>query len=440
MSLATIVESELDMKVLTPEKREHEHGEHGWFQGGSFSFDWLLKHKVVRDWIDSYTAPNTRKQKLYQFEKFLAAAKTKDPADLLKLSDLEAKNLIKRVSQFYLQNGKASWARQTWITMRGFYEAHDREIKFKRAEKIRVPPRKKVSLENIPLKPDVYRMADVANSLRNKALVLSAFQSGVRPGCLVNWTFGMVEKGLYPEIHAPTQLKITVKEDSKLAGYGLDYYVTFLSQEAAESLKDYIEERKRNGWTPTKGDFLFVPEASASKNDQMTGGGLWEVIKTCAEKAGLNPEATWTHLLRKSFRKTLNATPSIPEDLKESLMGHRLPGSRGNYFDYHDVDDAAEKYASADWTRNGNGNSGKLKQLEESNKSLVERLDSLESKNKELMLYTLAGDDIIPMISQEKLRQIPAEVLQKALDEYVAQRALEIRRKGSHTGVDPALV
>ena len=442
MAVATTDTDLDDMKnILTTQRREYTHdAKHGWFVGGTHSYDSLLKFKEVRDWIDGYTAPNTRRQKLYQLEKVLAVAKITDPGDLLKLTDLEAKNLIKRVSQYYLQQGKASWARQTWITMRGFYEAHDREIKFKRQEKIRVPPRKKVSLENIPLKPDVYRMADVANSLRNKALVLSAFQSGVRPGCLVNWTFGMVEKGLYPEIHAPTQLKITVKEDSKLAGYGLDYYVTFLSQEAAESLKDYIEERKRNGWTPKKTDYLFVPEASASKNDQMSTGGLWEVIKSCAEKAGLNPEATWTHLLRKSFRKTLNATPSIPEDLKEALMGHRLPGSRGNYFDYHDVDDAAEKYALADWTRNGNGNGGKLKELVESNKSLVDRLDSLERKNRELMLYTLAGSDIVPLISQEKLHQIPTKVLEKALDEYVKQLGREARRKGSKTGADPEII
>src|SRR2546427_12648963 len=103
MSVATVVESELDMKVLRPEKREHEHGEHGWFQGGSYSFDWLLKHKVVRDWIDSYTAPNTRKKKLYQFEKVLGADRINDPANLLKHIDREAKYLIKRVAPFYVK-------------------------------------------------------------------------------------------------------------------------------------------------------------------------------------------------------------------------------------------------------------------------------------------------------------------------------------------------
>src|SRR5438309_274663 len=427
MAVAT-TDTELDdMKnILTTQRREYSHDtKHGWFVGGAHSYDSLLKFKEVRDWIDGYTAPNTRRQKLYQLEKVMAATKITDPADLLKLSDLDAKNLIKRVSQYYLQQGKASWARQTWITMRGFYEAHDREIKFKRQEKIRVPPRKKVSLENIPLKPDVYRMADVANSLRNKALVLSAFQSGVRPGCLVNWTFGMVEKGLYPEIHAPTQLKITVKEDSKLAGYGLDYYVTFLSQEAAESLRDYVEERKRNGWTPRTGDFLFVPEASASRNDQISTGGLWEVIKACAEKAGLNAEATWPHLIRKSFRKTLNATPAIPEDLKEALMGHRLPGSRGNYFDYHDIDEVREKYLRVNWGREG-GNGGKLMELEEANKDLGERVSSLEHRNKELMIYMLAGKaGIVPLASSEQIQRIPTEDLERAFANHV-----------THTGRD----
>ena len=437
MNMAVAVaEVEFDLKnVLLTGKREYGHGSHGWFVGGSYSFDWLLKHKVVRDWIDSYTAQNTRKQKLYQFEKFLAAAKTKDPADLLKLSDLEAKNLIKRVSQFYLQNGKASWARQTWITMRGFYEAHDREIKFKRAEKIRAPPRKKISIENIPLKADVYRMADVANSLRNKALVLCQFQSGVRPTCLTNWTYGMVEKQLYPEIKLPVQLKITTKEDSKLSGYGLDYYVTFLSQEAAEALKDYIEERKRVGWAPKKGDYLFPPEASVSKRDNLSIGGLWAVVKDCAENAGLKAEGVWPHLLRKSFRKVLNATPELDEDFKEAVMGHRPPGSRGNYYDYHDVEEAAEKYAKSDWSRNGIGNNGKLKRLEESNKDLEGRVASLENRNKELMIYLLAGKaGIVPLASPEKLHQIPTETLENALGQHVTRTG----RKAMHNSAREA--
>ncbi len=362
MSLV-VAEPELDMKLLSQPKTESEHGEHGWFKGGSHSYDFLLNSKIVRDWIDNYTEKNTRRQKLYQFQRVLAASKLKDPADLLKLSDAEAKNLVKRVSQFYLQQGKQAWARQTWITMRGFYEAHDRELKFKRAEKIRTPARRKVAFEYVPMKADVYRMADVANSLRNKAMILCLFQSGVRVGCLCKWTFGMVEDQLYPEIEVPLELRITPEQDSKLNAYGLPYYVTFLGQEAAQALRDYIEERKRDGWKPKPKDPLFMPEASASKNNRLSPGSVWELVKATAEKAGLKVEGIWPHTLRKSFRKVLNSSP-IDEDTKEALMGHKLPGSRGSYFDYHDLDQVGEVSTGRlqpvkRWKRKGPGSRSK---------------------------------------------------------------------------------
>ncbi len=73
-----------------------------------------------------------------------------------------------------------------------------------------------------------------------------------------------------------------------------------------------IEERKRNGWTPKKNDFLFVPEASASKNDQMAGGRLWEVIKSCAEKAD-------------SILKQLGRTFSASHSAKRSTQHQAFP-------------------------------------------------------------------------------------------------------------------
>jgi len=65
------------------------------------------------------------------------------------------------------------------------------------------------------------------------------------------------------------------------------------------------------------------------------------MVKAAARAIGLDPRSVWTHTLRKSFRKVLNATPDLDEDTKEALMGHSLPGSRGNYFDVHDIDEIA---------------------------------------------------------------------------------------------------
>ena len=416
----------LDINALLDAKKERGRGEHGWFPKGPRSFDWLLRHRCVRDYVDNYTSKSTRTQRLYVLEKVLKAGRLTDPDQLLKLSESQAKTLIKRVCQFYIQRGKQSYARIVSITMRGFFEAHDRELRFKRSEKVRTPRLVKINIEHIPSKVEVYRMADVAGSLRNRAIILSLYQSGVRPGCLCNWTYGLVAQQLYPEMKGPVQLRITPDLDNKLNLYGLPYYITFLAQEGAVALRDHIDERKkRYGWTPKSGDRIFVTASSASKGEPIGLDGVWSVIKFAAEQAGLDPKSVWPKVLRKSFRKTLNATETLDEDTKEALMGHRLPGSRGNYFDYHDLDEVREKYLRVDWSRDG-VNGGKLKELGEANKDLEERVSSLENRNKELMIYMLAEKaGIVPMASPQELHRIPTEDLERALGDHVTRTGRE---------------
>lgn len=60
-------------------------------------------------------------------------------------------------------------------------------------------------------------------------------------------------------------------------------------------------------------------------------------------QATLKELGIWPHCLRKAFRKVLNNS-DVDKDTKDALMGHKLPGSRGNYFDSHDVDEIAKKY------------------------------------------------------------------------------------------------
>ncbi len=423
----------LDINALIDPKTERGRAEHGWFPKGPRSFDWLLKYRCVRDYIDNYTAKSTRNQRLYVLEKVLKAGRLTDPEQLLKLSESQAKTLIKRVWQFYIQHGKHSYARTVSITMRGFFEAHDRELRFKRSEKVRSARLVKINIEHIPNKAEVYRMADVAGSLRNRAIVLCLYQSGVRPGCLCNWNYGLVSQQLYPEINSPVQLKITPNLDNKLNLYGLPYYITFLAEESARALRDHIDERKkREGWNPQPSDRIFVTASSASRGEPIDPSGIWSVVKVAAAQANLDPKSVWPKVLRKSFRKTLNATDSLDEDTKEALMGHRLPGSRGNYFDYHDLDEVREKYLAVDWSRDG-GNVTRMKELDKANKDLEELVSSLENRNKVLMVHLLAGEaGIIPMASPGELRRIPTEELERALEQHVARAGREAMRNGAN--------
>ena len=259
--------------------------------------------------------------------------------------------MVRRVTNWYLQQGTGVWAKQIAITMKGFLESQDRRLEFKRSERIRTPPRKKVAIEHVPTKAEVYQMAENSGSLRNKAILLCLFQSGARVSCLCNWTYGLVGTQLFPEIVKPVRIRVTPNMDTKLSLYGLSYYVTGLKGEAALALRDYIEYRKKKGWTPAPSDPIIVSDEGLESQRRIVRENIWRIVKVSSKRCGINPESVWVHCLRKSFRKILNATPQIDEDTKEALMGHKLPGSRGSYFDYHDEDEVMAKYMQADFSR-----------------------------------------------------------------------------------------
>jgi len=348
MSLAEL----LDMNVSALQNSGHAYarGEKGRFARGPRSYEWLLQDSLVQDWIDGYTAKETREKKLYQLEKVLRAGGLQSPRELLGFSDRDIKTLVRRIVNWYLQQGKGVWAKQTAITMKGFLEAQDRRLDFKRSERIRTPARKKVSIEHVPTKAEVYKMAENAWSPRNKAIILCLFQSGVRVSCLCNWTYSLVREQLNRE--PPVRIRVTPNLDTKLSLYGLSYYVTGLGKEAVTALRTYLEYRNTIA-NLNPSDPLFVQEGTQDGKGKVNRAQVWRLVKSLAKRAELDPESVWVHCLRKSFRKVLNATPQIDEDTKEALMGHKLPGSRGSYFDYHDEDEVMSKYKKADFSRSG---------------------------------------------------------------------------------------
>jgi len=333
-------------------RRKQARGNRGRFSAGPKSYEWLLQEPIIRDWIDAYTSSETREKKLYQLEKVLGASGLGEISQLLQLPDREIKILVKRVANRYLQEGKGVWARQIIITMKGFLESQDRSLEFKRSERIRTPAKKKIGYEHVPSREEAYRIADNSGSLRNAAMILCLFQSGVRVGCLCNWTYGLVSRQLSPTISPPVRIKVTPSLDSKLGSYGLSYYVTGLGEEAALTLKRYLQLRISAGWDPEPDDPIFVTEEQP--DEQVKREAVWRIVKASVKRSGLDPKGVWVHCLRKSFRKVLNATPQIDEDTKEALMGHKLPGSRGSYFDYHDEDEVMSKYMQADFSRPSN--------------------------------------------------------------------------------------
>jgi len=349
--LSTAESDSIDTASLQLAKRSWQRQQKGQFSPGPRSYQWLLNDPLVRDWIDGYTSHETREKKLYQIEKVLRAGRLSGPSELLSLQDRDVKILVRRVVNWYLQQGKGVWARQITITLKGFLEAHDRRLEFKRSERIRTPPKKKVAIEHVPTKDEVFNLAENAGSARDTAIILCLFQSGVRVGCLCNWTYGLVAGQLGEKMKPPLRIKVTPNMDTKLSLYGLSYYVTGLRKEATQALQVYLETRVRRGWIPHPSDPLFVIDKPDGGTEKIRRSAIWRMVKASARRSGMNPESIWVHCLRKSFRKVLNATSHIDEDTKEALMGHKLPGSRGSYFDYHDEDEVMNKYSQADFSK-----------------------------------------------------------------------------------------
>lgn len=325
---------------------------HGWFAARPGLSEGLLEHDCVRVWIDGYSSVRTREGYLDFLRRFCEYTGL-GPDALVRLEGGEAKGLVKRFSLSLFQSGRERTAEMSRAVLRGFFSAHGVEFKWTRTERLR-PRARKIIVEVIPDRDEVYGIAEASGTLRNRAAILCLFQSGVRVGCLCNWTYGMVAGGLYPEPRVPVPVRVTSGVDTKLSGYGLPYYYTFLAHEAAQALRGYLDQRVRAGWRPREGDPVFVTEGTASRGRRLARGSVWLIVKNAVRRAGLDPRTVWPHCLRKSFRKVLNASP-VDEDTKEALMGHRLPGSRGNYFDYHDLEEVASKYVSCNWSRGGAG-------------------------------------------------------------------------------------
>lgn len=213
----------------------------GLFASGPRRYESLLEDPLVTDWIDVYRSASTKEDYLRSLYTVYVRSKLL-PGQLLDLGPDDARRVVMDVAREYVREDKLVSARMIQTAVKSFHEHHDRVIKFKHVDRIRYV-RKKIAYEVIPSKEQIYRMADAFKKqgkvrLRSRVVILCLFQSGVRVNCLLNWRIGMVRDQLYPEIKIPVHLKITNAVDTKLSGYGLSHYHTFLQGEAAQALRD----------------------------------------------------------------------------------------------------------------------------------------------------------------------------------------------------------
>ncbi len=201
--------------------------------------------------------------------------------------------------------------------------------------------RKKAAYEKIPSKEEVYRIADMASSLRDRAVLLTLFQTGIRVNALCSLKYKHVADQLDRDI---ITLKITWEIDDKLRGTNIPFYYTFINGEGAETLKQYCKLKHKDSKSDTS---LFYTK---KRMKPISIHWVWRMFKICIARAGFDPKTMWTHSLRKAFRKIVRRA-DIDDDDKEQLMGHVMRGSREAYYDRRDIELIIEAYQKCNFSR-----------------------------------------------------------------------------------------
>jgi len=178
---------------------------------------------------------------------------------------------------------------------------------------------------------DVKRMIDVCERLRDRAIILCAFQGGLGMKELISLNYGDVAEGL-EKGEVPLTLHLVREKE------GIEYY-TFLGEDAVDTLRCYIKLRRKGSryLSPeniTHDSPLFISESNRRRKERVRAyeSGINRAMQAVALKAGLISEGekrrtintAGIHALRASF-STILRDQGVPSDYVEEMLGHRLP-------------------------------------------------------------------------------------------------------------------
>jgi len=341
--------------------------------------EWIEQHGEVKAWL--MDRPSNTKRIFVRELKTFCDELAISPKEWRDLDKFKARDLAwKYISTKTVSS--PSVAMTTMATLKSFYRNKNGEaLPFDSARGGKHyfhMVSKKAALEHIPNKTETYQIIDMASSLRDKAIMLFLFQTGVRVNVIQHLTLKDVTDQFDKDTIA---LKITGNLDHKLRSRDIPFYYTFLNGEGVATLRRYValahKERK-----------LDAPLFLTSGHKPLTQAYILRTVKRCVKKCGLDPSTIWTHSIRKAFRKIVRQA-DIDDDDKEMMMGHVLKGSRQSYFDNKDLEVILAAYQKCNFSREiPKSEVTKLRaQLEaEQNKSVADkamyeaRLASLEAQ------------------------------------------------------------
>jgi len=329
---------------------QHRRSDRGYFVSVIPQYISLLKDDAVKRWVANLkkkagwrtTVPGFLRI-LHKFanytdkkpeEMVVMAAKTIEagPEEKSTLPTSEITQLSKVFISRLLDSGKRESARRARTCLVSFFRANGLSLELENIP--RVPKRGELVLK----KRQIYAMADYATSLRNRAIILYMYHSGLGIIALRNLNYGHVKKQLEKN-RVPVRIHIT----SHISKRALQVpYYAFFGEEACEALKAYINERKRKFQVIVEqaderenrsfdvNSALFASEGrNVTFGERMAISSIWRVITDAAERTGLEKGKFRPGFLRKAFELELDRAP-IDEQTRNYLKGKKNHGMKYN--------------------------------------------------------------------------------------------------------------
>jgi integrase len=182
--------------------------------------------------------------------------------------------------------------------------------------------------DRAPTKEELRTLLKHCLNLRDQAVIYCDTSCGLRINTLLSLTFGDVDFS-YPDVARFTVVrKAGRKFGNSRSGSSGSLFITWITPEAKQTLKTYLEERERSGETITPESPLFTD--AFNKGSFITIDAYGKVWTRLLQRSGLAKKSTnWhelhIHTLRKYFRSNCIG---VDASYREMWMGHK-----GQYLD-----------------------------------------------------------------------------------------------------------